>query len=91
MEQPVYYWDPVLAPSGMVFYTGDDIPEWKNNLFIGGLASMHIARLVIENHKVVGEERLLADKKERFRDVAQNNGMLYAVTDGGNMYRISKQ
>lgn len=91
MEQPVYYWDPVLAPSGMVFYTGDDIPEWKNNLFIGGLASMHIARLVIENNKVVGEERLLADKKERFRDVAQNNGMLYAVTDGGNMYRISKQ
>lgn len=91
MEQPVYYWDPVLAPSGMVFYTGDDIPEWKNNLFIGGLASMHIARLVIENHKVVGEEKLLADKKERFRDVAQNNGMLYAVTDGGNMYRISKQ
>lgn len=91
MEQPVYYWDPVLAPSGMVFYTGDDIPEWKNNLFIGGLASMHIARLVIEDHKVVGEERLLADKKERFRDVAQNNGMLYAVTDGGNMYRISKQ
>ena len=91
MEQPVYYWDPVIAPSGMVFYTGDAIPEWKNNLFIGGLASMHIVRLVIENNKVVGEERLLADKKERFRDVAQYNGMLYAVTDGGNMYRISKQ
>ncbi len=91
MEQPVYYWDPVIAPSGMVFYTGDAIPEWKNNLFIGGLASMHIIRLVIENNKVVGEERLLADKKERFRDVAQNNGILYAVTDGGSMYRISKQ
>jgi glucose/arabinose dehydrogenase len=91
MEQPVYYWDPVLSPSGMVFYKGNAIPEWKNNLFIGGLSSMHIARLVIENNKVVGEERLLEDKKERFRDVAYFNGMLYAVTDGGNLYRISKK
>jgi len=91
MEQPVYYWDPVLSPSGMAFYKGNAIPEWKNNLFIGGLSSMHIARLVIENNKVVGEERLLDDKKERFRDVAYFNGMLYAVTDGGNLYRISKK
>jgi len=91
MEQPVYYWDPVLSPSGMTFYKGNTIPEWKNNLFIGGLSSMHIVRLVIENNKVVGEERLLADKKERFRDVAYFNGMLYAVTDGGNLYRISKK
>jgi glucose/arabinose dehydrogenase len=91
MEQPVYYWDPVLSPSGMTFYKGNNIPEWKNNLFIGGLSSMHIARLVIENNKVVGEEKLLDDKKERFRDVAYFNGMLYAVTDGGNLYRISKK
>ncbi len=91
MEQPVYYWDPVLSPSGMVFYTGTAIPEWKNNLFISGLSSQHIARLVIVNNKVVGEERLLANKNERFRDVAYHNGMLYAVTDGGSLYRISKQ
>ncbi|HKC37611.1 MAG TPA: PQQ-dependent sugar dehydrogenase [Chitinophagaceae bacterium] len=91
MEQPIYYWDPVISPSGMVFFKGNSIPEWKNNLFIGGLSSMHIARLVIENNKVVGEERLLEDKKERFRDVAYFNGMLYAVTDGGNLYRISKK
>ncbi|MBK8609426.1 MAG: PQQ-dependent sugar dehydrogenase [Chitinophagaceae bacterium] len=91
MEQPVYYWDPVLSPSGMAFYTGNAIPEWKNNLFIGGLSSTHIARLVIENNKVVGEERILEDKNERFRDVVYHNGMLYAVTDGGNLYRISKQ
>jgi glucose/arabinose dehydrogenase len=90
MEQPVYYWDPVLSPSGMVFYTGNAIPEWKNNLFIGGLNG-HIARLVIVNNKVAGEERLLEDKKERVRDVAYTNGMLYAVTDPGNMYRISKK
>ncbi len=91
MEQPVYYWDPVLSPSGMVFYKGDAIPEWKNNLFIAGLSSTHIARLVITNNKVTGEERLLVDKKERFRDVAYHNNMLYAVTDNGSLYRISKK
>lgn len=91
LEQPVYYWDPVLSPSGMTFYKGNTIPEWENNLFIGGLSSQHIARLVIVKNKVVGEERLLADKNERFRDVAFNNGMLYAVTDNGNLYRISKK
>ena len=91
MEQPVYYWDPVLSPSGMAFYKGDAIPEWKNNLFIGGLSSLHIARLVINNNKVVGEERLLTDKKERFRDVLYHNQMLYAITDGGSLYRIRKK
>lgn len=92
MEQPVYYWDPVLSPSGMTFYTGDAIPEWKNNLFIAGLNSQHIARLVIENNRVTGEERLLADEGERFRDVTQgSDGALYAVTDGGKLYRIAKK
>ncbi len=91
MEQPVYYWDPVVSPGGIAFYKGNDIPEWKNNLFIGSLSSTHIVRLVIQGNKVVGEERLLEDKKERFRDVAYFNGMLYAVTDGGNMYKISKK
>ena len=91
MEQPVYYWDPVASPSGMVFYNSDSIPEWKNNLFIACLSSMHIDRLVIENDKVVGEESLLLDKKARFRDVAQYNGKLFAVTDGGELYVISKK
>ncbi len=91
LEQPVYYWDPVLSPSGMSFYKGDAIPEWQNNLFIGGLSSQHIVRLVISNNKIVGEERLLEDKKERFRDVAYSNGVLYAVTDNGNLYKISKK
>jgi glucose/arabinose dehydrogenase len=91
MEQPIYYWDPVLSPSGISFYKGNAIPEWENNLFIGGLSSTHICRLVIKDNKVVGEERLLADKKERFRDIAYDNGMLYAVTDAGNLYRISKK
>jgi glucose/arabinose dehydrogenase len=92
MEQPIYYWDPVLSPGGMTFYTGDAIAEWKNNLFIGGLSSTHIARLVIKDNKVVGEERLLADKGERFRAlVTGKDGALYAVTDGGKMYRIAKK
>lgn len=91
MEQPIYYWDPSISPSGMTFYKGKAIPEWENNLFIGCLSGSHIVRLVISNNKVVGEERLLADKGERYRDVAYINGMLYTVTDDGSMYRISKK
>jgi glucose/arabinose dehydrogenase len=92
LEQPVYYWDPVLSPSGMTFYSGDAIPEWKNNLFIGGLSSTHIARLVIKDNKVVGEERLLAKEGQRFRDVIQGkSGEIFAVTDGGRLYRIAKK
>lgn len=91
MEQPVYYWDPVLSPSGMVFYKGNAIPEWKNNLFIGGLSGSHIARLIINGHKVVGEERLLENKGERFRDITYLNGKLYTVTDSGKLYCIRKK
>lgn len=92
MEQPVYYWDPVISPSGMTFYKGSQIPEWKNNLFIGALSGMHICRLVIKNNKVVGEERLLTDQDQRFRDVIEGiDGALYAVTDQGRLYRISKK
>lgn len=92
LEQPVYYWDPVLSPSGMTFYSGDAMPEWKNNLFICGLNSNHIARLVIQNNKVTGEERLLAKEGQRFRDITMGrDGALYAVTDEGRMYRIAKK
>ena len=91
MEQPVYYWDPVVSPSGICFYKGNSIPEWKNNLFIACLSGLHVARLIISNNKVVGEERLLADKNERFRDITYANGMLYTITDNGNVYRISKK
>lgn len=91
MEQPVYYWDPVISPSGITFYSSDSIPEWKNNLFIAGLSSNVITRLVINNNKVGGEERLLGDEKQRFRDIIQgNDGALYTVTDQGRLYRISK-
>lgn len=92
MEQPVYYWDPVISPSGMTFYTGNRVPEWQNNLFIGALSGEHIVRLAIENNRVVGEERLLAQEGQRFRDITQgNDGALYAVTDQGRLYKIDKK
>lgn len=92
MEQPIYYWDPVISPSGITFYNSDVIPEWKGNLFLGALSGSHICRLVIKDNKVTGEERLLADKGERFRALAQGkDGALYAVTDGGKLYRIAKK
>ncbi|WP_394665203.1 PQQ-dependent sugar dehydrogenase [uncultured Chryseobacterium sp.] len=88
-EQPVYYWDPVISPSGVTFYTGN-IEEWKGNLMIGCLSGEHINRIVMKDNKVVGEERLLEDQKERFRDVLNgSDGNLYAVTDSGKLYKIS--
>jgi len=85
MEQPLYYWDPVIAPSGMLFYTGDLFPAWKGDLFIGGLASTNLVRLTIKGERVVDEERLLKDLQpapERIRDVEQGpDGALYLLTD----------
>jgi glucose/arabinose dehydrogenase len=91
MEQPVYYWDPVISPSGICFYKGDGIPEWKNNLFISALSGQHLDRIVIRDNKVVGEERLLVDQNNRIRDVTYFNNMLFAITDNGDIYRISKK
>jgi glucose/arabinose dehydrogenase len=85
MEQPIYYWDPVIAPSGMVFYTGDLFPAWKGSLFVGGLATTNLVRLDVQGDRIVGEERLLKDlqpKAERIRDVRQGpDGAIYMVTD----------
>lgn len=92
LEQPNYYWDPVPAISGMTFYAADVIPEWQNNLFIGGLAGSHIIRLKLEGASVVGEERLLAGEGQRFRDLAAApDGALYAVTDQGRLYRLQAE
>jgi glucose/arabinose dehydrogenase len=85
MEQPRYYWDPVIAPSGMVFYTGKLFPAWQNSLFIGGLGSVNLVRLTVKGDQVVGEERLLQDlqpQRQRIRDVRQGpDGALYLLTD----------
>jgi glucose/arabinose dehydrogenase len=92
LEQPVYYWDPVIAPSGMQFYTGKLFPEWQGSIFIGGLASQKLVRVVIKDGRVVGEEHLLTDRGKRIRDVRQGpDGALYVVTDesNGELLRIA--
>ncbi|HEU4993734.1 MAG TPA: PQQ-dependent sugar dehydrogenase [Gemmatimonadaceae bacterium] len=85
MEQPVFYWDPVIAPSGITFYTGDKFPGWKNDLLIGSLQPGALVRVRLQNGAVVLEERYLGDLRERIRDVQQgNDGLLYLITDSGN-------
>ncbi len=91
-EQPVYYWDPVIAPGGATFYQGAMFPGWDGNLLVAGLKEKHIARLVIQNDRVVGEERLLTDLGERIRDVADGaDGSVWAITDeqNGKLVRLS--
>jgi glucose/arabinose dehydrogenase len=92
LEQPAYYWDPVISPSGMTFYKGNRIPEWENNLFIGALSGQHIARLIVIDNKIAGEERLLEDENQRFRDITQGtDNALYAITDAGRLYKIDRE
>jgi len=82
MEQPVYYWDPVIAPSGMAFYNAALFPAWKGSLFIGGLSGRKLVRLTLDGDKVVGEEWLLQDLKARLRDVRVGpDGAVYVATD----------
>jgi glucose/arabinose dehydrogenase len=91
MEQPIYYWDPSIAPSGMAFYTGDLFPAWKGNLFVGSLVLQHLNRLTLDGEKVVGEERLLQDLGERIRDVRSGpDGALWLLTDNprGRILRL---
>ena len=85
MEQPVYYWDPVIAPSGMAFYTGDAFPGWKGSILIGSLKPGLLVRLTLKDDKVVHEERYLGDLRERIREVQQGpDGLLYLLTDNSN-------
>ena len=84
MEEPVYFWDPVIAPSGLAFYTGDLFPQWKNSMFVGGLRGALLDRLEIVNDKVVAEEPLLAEMSSRIRDVRVGpDGAVYVLTDSG--------
>jgi aldose sugar dehydrogenase len=85
MEQPVKYWVPSIAPSGMAFYTGDLFPKWRGSLFVGALAGQILVRLDINGEKVGNEERLLQNVRERIRDVRQGpDGALYLATDNSN-------
>lgn len=91
LEQPVYYWDPVIAPSGMAFYQGDLFPAWKGSLLIGALRGKHVARLTLKGDKVVGEERLFVELDQRIRDVRVGpDGAIYLLTeaDDGKLLRV---
>lgn len=85
MEQPAYYWDPSIAPSGMAFYTGDKFPGWKGSVFVGALAGQLLARLELDGDRITREERLLTRLGARIRDVQQGpDGFLYLLTDAGD-------
>ncbi len=89
MEQPIYYWFPDIAPSGLMFYTGDRFAEWKGNLFLGSLSTRALIRLVLDGDRVIGEERLLTERNQRIRDVRQGpDGLIYVLTGDGVMLRI---
>ena len=92
MEQPLKYWVPSFAPSGMAFYTADLFPAWKGNIFIGGLRSQILMRLEVDGSKIGREERLLADLGQRIRDVRQGpDGALYLLSDqqDGRILRVT--
>ena len=92
MEQPVYYWDPVISPSGMTIYSGKLFPEWRGNVFVGGLSSKALVRLVMNGDRVAGEERLLTERGARIREVVEGpDGALYLLTDArnGSLLRVA--
>ena len=85
MEQPIYYWVPSIAPSGMTFYDGEAFPKWRNSLFIGSLKFKLLVRLEFEGDSILREERLLENEFGRIRDVRQGpDGLIYLLTDAGN-------
>ncbi len=85
MKQPLYYWDPSIAPSGMMFYTADPFPDWRGNLFIGALRGQMLVRLTLEGEQIIAEERLLQNQVGRIRDVRQGpDGLIYLLTDARN-------
>ena len=94
MEQPVYFWTPDIAPSGIGFYTGRMFPAWDGSLFVAGLVSKNVVRLVLDGDRVVAEERLLTELNTRIRGVTEGpDGALYVLTDGmgGKILRLVKK
>jgi glucose/arabinose dehydrogenase len=92
LEQPVYYWDPVISPGALTIYKGDLFPEWKGNFLIAGLSSEALVRLVMKDDRVVGEERLLTERGKRIREVVQGpEGAVYILTDGsdGELFKLT--
>ncbi len=93
MEQPLHYWDPSIAPSGLAFYQGKEFADWNGDLLVGALAGAKLVRLDVENGKIVGEEAMLEDLGERIRDVrVSKDGQIYLLTDNpqGRILRLKK-
>jgi glucose/arabinose dehydrogenase len=89
VEEPIYFWVPSIAPSGMAFYTGNLFPDWRGNLFVGAMAGQHLVRLVLDGERVVAEEQLLEELELRIREVRQGpDGALY-VFGGDSLIRIA--
>lgn len=94
LEQPAYYWDPVIAPSSLAIYSGKMMPEWRGDMLVGGLASASVVRLVVRDGRITGEERLLSDRGDRVRDVVEGpDGALWIATDDdpGLILRVAKR
>ena len=92
MEQAHYYWDPVIAPSGLAFYTGNLFPQWKDSVFIGSLRGQMLDRVTLNGKRVVSEEPLLVDQKARVRDVRMGpEGAVYVLTDNGKLLKLSAE
>ena len=92
MEQPAYFWDPAIGPTSMVFYDGVLVPEWRHNLFVTSRIGQHLARLVFDGDRVIGEERLLLDQRQMMRWVGQGpDGALWVLTDhqDGRLIRLA--
>ncbi len=90
LEQPVYYWDPVIAPSGLAFYQGNLFPQWKHSVFVGGLRGMMVDRLELEHDRVVAEEPLLTELRSRIRDVRVGpDGAVYVLTESDRLLKLT--
>jgi len=86
MEQPIYYWDPVIAPSGLAFYDAHLFADWTGSALVGGLRGMLVDRLTLKDNKVVAEEPLLTELHQRIRDVRVGpDGAVYVLTDTAGM------
>jgi glucose/arabinose dehydrogenase len=91
MEDPILQWTPSIAPSGMTFYTGDQFPQWKGDLFVGALVKRHLRRVELDGETVIAQEELLNDLNDRIRDVRQGpEGYIYILSDSrnGKLYRL---
>lgn len=88
-KEPIYYWNPSIAPSGMMFYRGDMFPEWRGDLFIGALAGKHVSHLTLDGEKIIKETKMFEDMDERFRELSEApDGSIYMLTDSGVIYRL---